>query len=752
MRIHQYGKDLELRVQFPSGVSGLDPSKFTINLYQASDSSGGSGTDTSVNLSGLLGISEVGSTGVYRINIDANAFTINPESSSVPVLYYAKISESNGGTSVNVPMFEVSTLAPDELAQTALGIADELALKVNATFNSRDPSIDDLSDALGAIYDGTVGTDQAQVVLDEVVGASAHTTTDSVGARLYEISETLRTGGAVESLVSSADTKLGTSSDTGSTTAFGLLNQIVEDSGTTVPNLVNTLLGTPAGASVSADVAALKADTESALTTIGTPANLTVSADVAAVKGVTDTISTKIGTSSVSSDLAGDLAAVYARVGTPVGADISTDVAGVQSTANTISSKLGTPANADFSADVAAVKTDTANALVTLGTPANATVSADVAAVKSVADAITSALGTPNVDFAQDIAAVKTDSLNLLSRLGSTSSQASLSGDLFGAIKYLVNQAQNQASVSSLPARASIEFPSSLLAPQGVDSKYIRLKVQNRNKNGQLERPRALGDETKEVNGKVVFAAAPSGSDHNATLTISVGGVTEVWTFIDSLINASAQSGLQSTGNGYFVFDTSSALSGEEYIKTVVLPALQLTSELPAVFDLDDTNTSRLLVCPNDYETQSVTISTTSFSAIGGTTNSTASAGVAQMFIRVLVDGASATNRLFKDSLGQNEADYSLNVNSVSDGGLSRKSPSTEYAAMVGDSSTGEFYLYYKISAGQQENLSFEIFGLDKNSSVDSLGNTTDAVVSEIKAVAHCTVQSPSLSQLGIAF
>ncbi len=95
-----------------------------------------------------------------------------------------------------------------------------------------------------------------------------------------------------------------------------------------------SVLGTPAGASVSADIAATKADTAAILT---------------------------------------DTADMQPKLGAPV-ADISTDIAAVKSdTAATLADtadmqpKLGTPA-ADISADIAAVKTDTDAILIDTST------------------------------------------------------------------------------------------------------------------------------------------------------------------------------------------------------------------------------------------------------------------------------------------------------------------------------------------------------------------------------------------------
>jgi len=113
-------------------------------------------------------------------------------------------------------------------------------------------------------------------------------------------------------------------------------------------------IGAPAGASVSADVAAAKADTAAILTDtadmqpkLGTPA-ANVSADILAVK--TDT------------------------------AAVLVDTADMQP-------KLGIPA-ADVSADIAAVKVDSGNLVARLGTPAAGTVAGDVESVETKVDTV----------------------------------------------------------------------------------------------------------------------------------------------------------------------------------------------------------------------------------------------------------------------------------------------------------------------------------------------------------------------------
>ena len=58
------------------------------------------------------------------------------------------------------------------------------------------------------------------------------------------------------------------------------------------------------------------------------------------------------------------------------------------------------------------------------------------------------------------------------------------------------------------------------------------------------------------------------------------------------------------------------------------------------------------------------------------------------------------------------------------------------------------------MSAGQTENVTFEIFGLDKNKVEDTLDGAvpTSFVESIIIATHHTTVQTQSLANMGVAF
>jgi len=165
-------------------------------------------------------------------------------------------------------------------------------------------------------------------------------------------------------------------------------------------------LGTPAGASIAADLVVIDDFVDDIEGVTGNLPDGGQLNDLAIILVDTANMQPKLGTPAA--DLAADIAAV--KVDT---AAVLVDTADMQP-------KLGTPA-ADLAADVAAVKVDTAATLVDtadiqpkIGTPA-ADLAADVAAVKvdTAATLVDTAdiqpkIGTPAADLAADVAAVKT--------------------------------------------------------------------------------------------------------------------------------------------------------------------------------------------------------------------------------------------------------------------------------------------------------------------------------------------------------
>lgn len=81
---------------------------------------------------------------------------------------------------------------------------------------------------------------------------------------------------------------------------------------------VKSVIGAPAGASIAADIAEVEGETDSVIATLGSPAGASVSADVAAIKGDTGTILTDVNSGA---------GAIYNRLGAPAGASIAADIA-----------------------------------------------------------------------------------------------------------------------------------------------------------------------------------------------------------------------------------------------------------------------------------------------------------------------------------------------------------------------------------------------------------------------------------------
>lgn len=744
MRVLKYNDSVEFRVQFPTSITGLAGNQITLNLFRAVNSVANSLTDTSISMTfntttgGNFDFYEVSSTGIYRIHVPASVFTniANPSSVNSPVLYYGKVSNSQDNSVVTIPMFEIAQLGEDDRNQHLIEIEADLNGNISSEFAGTTVSVNSqpLAQVLRAIWDDT----NAQVAgsdWDQVLSTSSHHQTFSAGQRLYNLSEAWETGGSLQVVLDSLFTKTGSSSDSGTSTIYGLLNNILTDSGTSLPaligtsavgggdisadlNLMHARVGAPAGGtSISDDIATSQTNVRADVATLKTDVQADIAnldGDVVAVKADTANVLTKIGTSSITSSLAGDLVAINNRIGVPTGSNISADLVSIQADTDDLQVKIGTP-------------------------------SVDLA-----------------TDATQNFNSLKGDSTSLLSRIGTISSNASLGGDLFGAIKYIANQTQiSQASLQA-PARADIHFPPMILAPQGVSDKYLKIKVFNRNNQYQLERPRALGDNGTQVNGEFRFTSQTlSASVSGAQLVITVNGYTETWTFYDIQSNSGFTTGLDSSsatsGTGKFVYNSTDSANANDWFRSYGLPVLQQQSKVKAVFEFSDPNSDSLLVCPFNYD-HAVTLAFNGGAGnatfVQSASSSTAVSGVGQMFMRVLVDGVASTDRFYQDANGNTQAKPSTASNSTNDGSIGQPSPATDYFAMIGEEGAGQFFLYYQVSAGQNENLTFEIYGLDKNKIGDSLGSDvpSDSIESKIVAVFHTQVQTQSLANMGVAF
>jgi hypothetical protein len=178
-----------------------------------------------------------------------------------------------------------------------------------------------------------------------------------------------------------------------------------------------TRLGAPAGASLAADTAAIfsrigapvlasiSADVASVLTRLGSPAGASVSVDIAAVTTSVSNVFSRLGAPAGASTAA-DIAAIFARLGAPAGASTAADIAAVATAVANVFARLGAPAGASTAADISAIATAVANVFARLGAPAGASTAADIAAVSTAVATVNSKIGTPAVTVSTDIATV----------------------------------------------------------------------------------------------------------------------------------------------------------------------------------------------------------------------------------------------------------------------------------------------------------------------------------------------------------
>lgn len=106
-----------------------------------------------------------------------------------------------------------------------------------------------------------------------------------------------------------------------------------------LPADVYTRVGAPAGASVSADIAAVKVDTgaiSTVNTKLGTPAGVSVSADIAAVKSDTSVAASQSTTAATQATTAAtNTGTINTKLGSPAGVSVSADIAALQTDIDT---------------------------------------------------------------------------------------------------------------------------------------------------------------------------------------------------------------------------------------------------------------------------------------------------------------------------------------------------------------------------------------------------------------------------------
>ena len=185
------------------------------------------------------------------------------------------------------------------------GVVDGLATEigdVSAVFGGGSPP-ETVAAALKAIYDAQ---QSAADVWDDALDGSDPA--GSAGKRLYDLSEDWANGGRLDLILD----ELTTQGDANETK----LDAVIADT-----EDLQSKIGTPAGASLSADVAAVQTTADAIDSKLGSPAGASVSADIAAIKAVVDTLQVTTNAHmipSVPSELYSSAVAIRVKVSVTV--------------------------------------------------------------------------------------------------------------------------------------------------------------------------------------------------------------------------------------------------------------------------------------------------------------------------------------------------------------------------------------------------------------------------------------------------
>ena len=260
-----------------------------------------------------------------------------------------------------------------------------------------DGNVDDIEAAVGALGDAAsadYGTSRTAMAMLRKLGADVATVDGVADAVLVDTGTTLPAtlGSPAGSSLAADIAALKAVSDgiqtdlSNGTDGLGALKTLIDavdvvadavlvDTGTTLP----ATLGSPAGASMSADIAAIKSDTAAAV------ADLANGTDgLGALKALVDTVDTVVD--GIQTDLSNGTDGLGALKTLIDAVDVVADAVLVD-TGTTLPATLGSPAGADMSTDIAAIKSDTAATVADL---ANGT--DGLGALKSLIDNVQTAV------------------------------------------------------------------------------------------------------------------------------------------------------------------------------------------------------------------------------------------------------------------------------------------------------------------------------------------------------------------------
>lgn len=283
----------------------------------------------------------------------------------------------NGGTLANLTTLPTVTPASGKLVKITLSATemecDNAAVVCSdASGNEWRDLIINIQTAARQIDDlayGTVSANVVQISGDTTAADNAESFFDGTGyAGTGNVIPTVTAAGLADGAITAA--KIAADAITAAKLAADVTTEI--QSGLLTSTAFDTKIGTPAGASLAADVAAVKSDTAATLTDtaeIGTAgagltalasaANLAtlagyVDTEVAAIKAVTDNLPNSGALTTITNNVASILAdtgtdGVVVDSGSKTGYSLATDQSGV--TVGTVNA-LGTTAKADVNAEV----------------------------------------------------------------------------------------------------------------------------------------------------------------------------------------------------------------------------------------------------------------------------------------------------------------------------------------------------------------------------------------------------------------
>lgn len=204
---------------------------------------------------------------------------------SAEATVFGKIAALSGDLTTAVTDLTTEINANEAKLNTIDGVVDGVAAEigdVSDVFGGDTPPAT-VAAALKAIFDAQSA---AADVWDDALDGSDPA--GSAGKRLYDLSQDLADGGRLDLILD----ELTTQGDTNETK----LDSVIADT-----EDLQSKIGAPAGASLSADVASVQSKADDIYSRIGAPAGASVSADISAIKAVVDTLQVSVNAHLVPS-------------------------------------------------------------------------------------------------------------------------------------------------------------------------------------------------------------------------------------------------------------------------------------------------------------------------------------------------------------------------------------------------------------------------------------------------------------------